>query len=127
MLNFGLLRSTTSFGFGASRNNCPANAGKSAVRTNRCIMGTKPSPLEASDVPNHSVPTLIHNGVTTKHRPLVSRVTSSETASLPPARRVHTEAAAIVQGTLAEISRPTRRSGLACRNKSGKHSNGMQS
>ena len=59
--------------------------------------------------------TLSQRGVNIKQRPLVSIVTSSETASFPPALRVQTDAAAIVQGTVAAIIRPIARSSWSCR------------
>ena len=53
-------------------------------------------------------------GVIAKHNPFVARLTISETASLPPARRVQTVAAAIVHGTLPAIIKPTAKSGMLC-------------
>ncbi len=47
-----------------------------------------------------------HIGVSTKHSVFVSRVTINETASLPRALRVHTEAAARVQGTVPATIKP---------------------
>ena len=50
-------------------------------------------------------------GVNRKQSRLVERVTNRETASFPPPLRVITEAAAVVQGTVAAIIKPNRRSG----------------
>src|SRR5688572_453550 len=55
-----------------------------------------------------AVPVMIssHSGVTKKQTLLVNSVTRVDTASFPPARRVHTEADAKVQGVTAATCKP---------------------
>ena len=85
---------------GINRALWPNSVGTRTTVTSRTNMSQKLS---------ETVPVVVRfsqSGVITKQRPLVVTVTSRETASLPPALRVQTEAAAIVQGTQQAIISP---------------------